>query len=364
MPSNPVISTTKLILMHASLAYLTDEIRTLDDIIHNPSSSRKPFLPNEILLMIRGWLFPSMTAQLIEKSVAALEVYEQSLCEMLCSDCLAYNVDIYGPDIWNWEQFSCACTPAGNEDPHEHRSARINGRQRQEHYYHEPIINSKATPDVTILDKHFADAGDWLESYLSNEAARMVSRIRRRGKAYLLAEPSESGTWSLTSVDIWEVVGSVLREFDCEAVTDKEHIECDTVQVIPLQRHMPSDMGRLCGKPEPVMTQEDLDWRTQAALHLAARDMGLSLEYPETAGFDATGTRRPFVNPKFTRRLCWPNAMPHSHHTGSSKDMTDTFGMLRVLTSLAGACLSLPISCATFVLTILCFYSKRPLRIF
>ncbi|KAH9486334.1 hypothetical protein JR316_0000398 [Psilocybe cubensis] len=367
MSTNPAISTTKLILMHASLAYLTDEIRTIDDIIHYPSSTGKPCLPNEILLMIRGWLFPSMTAQFMRQSVSALEAYEYSLCEMLCSDCLAYNVDIYGPDIWNWEQFSCACTPAGNEDPHGHRRARINGTYKQERHDCEQTINWKTIPDSILLDeKHFADPEDWLESYLSKEAGRMISRIGRRGRQHLLPGFSEYCRRS-PSVNIWEVVGFVLRELDCEALVGADrghfHAERDIVQVIPLKHHTSPEMDCLSIESEPSITQEDLDWRAQAALHLAGRDMGLSLKYPETAGFEATGTRRPFVNPKFTRRLCWPT-VSHSKYPGSSKDMMDALGMLRTLTSLAGACLTLPITCATLVLTILCFYSKRPLRIF
>ncbi|KAK1220061.1 hypothetical protein PQX77_017187 [Marasmius sp. AFHP31] len=82
--TNPSIATTSTQLMHASLAYLSLETRTLDAIItiaHPP-----PILPTEILL-------------LIHQSHSALHRYFRRLC----TECRSYNEYVYGDDPWVWD---------------------------------------------------------------------------------------------------------------------------------------------------------------------------------------------------------------------------------------------------------------------
>ncbi|KAJ3753949.1 hypothetical protein EV360DRAFT_52564, partial [Lentinula raphanica] len=92
--------------MHVSLACSSIEIRTVDAIINSQTACT---LPLEILLLIRAYLLIEVTNHLIIRSASALQRYERSLRYLLCPDCIAYNQDVYGNDVWGWEQFSGAC---------------------------------------------------------------------------------------------------------------------------------------------------------------------------------------------------------------------------------------------------------------
>ena len=329
--TNSAILTSRSTLMHASLAHISQELQTMDFIIRSASSAS---LPPEILIIIRSWLFPIITTQLLAQSASALLAYEKSLRNLLCPDCVAYNFDIYGPDIWQWEQFSGACACLEIVEP---------GRQgpTQSHSKHtkQPNLGSMLNP------KQFYDSFQWLEHHLSNETT--LRTIKYRG--YRRSAPPDS----VSLTNIWDIVDDVLREFNCEINHESDaynRIEGgqfrnkrDIVQIIPL-RHYGLD-------PEKI-TETDANWRAYILLRCASRDLGLLLEYPQY--FDAS---------PFTRR--WTNSsdayIPFIYH--HPKDLVSK--VFCFITSFATAFLSLPITFATLTLTILCFYSKpQSFRIF
>ncbi|KAL0066538.1 hypothetical protein AAF712_006340 [Marasmius tenuissimus] len=144
--------------MHASLAYLSTETRTLDAIIaHRPTHT--PTLPTEILLLIRSRLLLTVTTHLIHQSHSALRRYENTLRHLLCPECRSYNEYVYGDDPWKWEP----CGSCG-------------------------------------LNLKFIDRREWLENYLSRKSLRFVSR----------EGPPRSHH------PIWRLVGDVLHGFQCK----------------------------------------------------------------------------------------------------------------------------------------------------
>jgi hypothetical protein len=302
------------------------------------SASNTP-LPTEILIIIRGWLFPIITAQLLAQSATALLAYEKSLRNLLCPDCVAYNLDIYGPDIWHWEQFSGPCACREIVEP---------GRQGRA-YSH----SSKHTsPNLGMLNpKQFYDSLQWLEHHLSNETA--LRTIKYRGY-------HRSASVSMTN--IWDIVNDVLREFNCEINHESDaynRIERGQsknkhdIQIIPLQHDGPG-----LDSEKTTETETDANWRVYVLLRRASRDLGLLLEYPQY--FDAS---RSVASPS-PRRWTNPESsgtfIPSSYH--HSKDLV--YEVFCFITSFAAAFLSLPITFATLTLTILCFYSKpRSFRI-
>ena len=335
--SESAILTSRSILMHASLAHISQELQTMDFIIRSASSAS---LPPEILIIIRSWLFPIITAQLLAQSATALLDYEKSLRNLLCPDCIAYNLDIYGPDIWHWEQFSGACA-----------CLEIVEQGRQLEGYAQSHISKHTTPNLGMLNpKQFYDSLQWLEHHLSNETA--LRTIKYRGS---------SSPNSASMTNIWDVVNDVLREFNCEINHESEaynRIERgqsknkrDVVQIIPLQH------DRLDSE-KTTETETDVNWRAYILLRRASRDLGLLLEYPQY--FDASRS----VTSRSTRR--WTNSEPSDTFIPSfydhRKDLVSE--VFCFIASFAAAFLSLPITFATLTITILCFYSKpRSFRI-
>jgi len=346
MPS-PKIITSKSTLMHACLTYMSPELDAIDYIIHDPYAKSNPSLhqvtlPTEILLLIRGWLSLTITAHLIKQSMTALAVYEQSLRDLLCADCIAYNVDIYGQDIWQWEQFSGACSC--NPDPENHRPFRDADRIT----WGNPTHNSGMGRSITSLDpQQFVDAEHWLESYLYQAAT--LFEAKRRGVA--------SGARTAPPTDIWGVVHSALREFNCEVAGEFDerkrvrnrvgrgqfHFKHNLVQVVP--SHFRD------GHPS-----SDTLARSEANLRRAGMDLGLFLEHPHPLVIPIK------YSPYSMRRLRWPSASNSCYKGQDIVELFQTF--FQLLASLLTACLSLPITFATLALTILCFYSRpRSFRI-
>lgn len=325
--TDSAIQTSKSTLMHASLAHISQELQTMDFVVQNTSNAS---LPTEILIIIRSWLFPIVTAQLLAQSATALLAYEKSLRNLLCPDCVAYNLDIYGPDVWHWEQFSGACACLEIVVP-----------GRQDHRKHiKPSLGS-------LNPKQFHDSLQWLEHHLSNET--VLRTIKHRG----------SGNRQMTLTNIWDVVDNVLREFNCEINHESDHVRSvergqsksknnrDVVQIVPLQHIFDSE--KITG------TEIDANWRAYILLRRASRDLGLLLEYPQY--FD---TSRSIAYP-FTRRSRWTSSSDTSFYHQPNDLVSQVFCFM---TSFAAAFLSLPITFATLTLTILCFYSKpRSLRI-
>ena len=335
--TNSAILTSRSTLMHASLAHISQELQTMDFIVKNMSNAS---LPTEILIIIRSWLFHIITAQLLVQSATALLAYEKSLRNLLCPDCVAYNLDIYGPDVWHWEQFSGACACLESVEP-----------GRQDHGKH-------IKPNLSLLNpKQFHDSLQWLEHHLSTQTA--LRTIKHRDYHRSVSSDSVCSP-QITLTNIWDVVDNVLREFNCEINHDSDDVRAynrvergqsknkrDIVQIVPLRHLLDSEKIT------------DVNWHAHILLRRASRELGLLLEYPQY--FD---TSRSIASP-FTRRSRWTNSSDiyvsksFYHHP---KDLVPQ--VFCFITSFAAAFLSLPITFATLTLTILCFYSKpRSFRI-
>lgn len=313
--------------MHASLAFLSPEIQTMDSIIRTSpiliSTWHTPALPTEILLLIRESLFPLIMAQLVQKSTAALEAYEHSLRNLLCPDCIVYNLDIYGPNIWHWEQFHgpCACLQVESPPPNIRAS---------------PQLPSTSTPNP----KQFKDAQHWLEEHLSRDPT-----VKLLIKSHLATSPISPGAYCETT--IWDVISFVLQEYSCEFVrvepeeraskvardADRTQFRvCDVVQIIPVNKisaEIPDSeipQGRSCHA-----VQE------------------LCLDSIEPFGAHSR-------DPSSFKRLLWCPTVQGQDH------IQVIFG---VVASMVAGCLFLPITCTTVAISVFYFYSRpRSCKIF
>ena len=311
----------------------------MDSIIQNTSNT--PF-PTEILIVIRGWLFPMITAELLAQSATALLAYEKSLRNLLCADCVTYNFDIYGPDVWHWEQFSGACACLDIVEP---------GKQQ----IHAQSYGKCGKPNLdntgSLNPKQFYDSLQWLEHHLSNETAL---RTKHRGYYHSIISSDSSAVCSrqATLTNIWDVVDNVLREFNCKV----NHESGDNMRVCSRgQSKNKRDMVQIIPLQHDLDSETDANWNTYILLRRASRDLGLLMEYPQS--FDAS---RSIAYP-FTRRSRWTNSSD-TYIPSFYQDLIPQG--FRFITSFAAALLSLPITFATLTLTILCFYSKpRALRI-
>jgi hypothetical protein len=312
-------------LLHSSLAHLSPELQTFDSIIQRPlSTPNKIHLPTEILLHIRSYLLHVLTYHLMQRSASALARYESSLRDLLCSDCIAYNQFVYGPDIWQWEHFtgSCECTAMK--------------RSPSRAWTFDIPENFHVNPDP----QEFATATDWLEFYLSLES----SRLTRRRVHYK------------HSFAIWDVVEEVLRDHGCHILHEAAAgciSLCDGGANSVIIAALPS---LLEGIDEDIaMTDEDSI--AHRILYQAGRDLGLS----------KGDLRVPHPAPGLSRPLMWSrsDAMGStSPRVAMSLLQTQCLNVVQAIAALVVAWLSLPLTFATLAFTIFCFYSKpRSLRI-
>jgi len=321
-------STSKSALMHASLAFLSPEIQTMDSIIRT-SPILMPILPTEILLLVRESLFPLIMTQLVQKSTAALEAYEHSLRNLLCPDCIVYNLDIYGPNIWHWEQFHgpCACLQVESL-PSSIRSS--------------PQLPSTSTPNP----KQFKDAQHWLEEHLSRDATvKLLIKSHELHPTQSLATSTISPGAGETT--IWDVISFVLQEYGCEFVrvepeepaskfirhADRTHFRvCDVVQIVPVNKI--SAESRIAQGRSWHAVQE------------------LCLDSIEPFGAHSR-------DPSSFKRLLW---YPNSRTVQGQDHVQVIFG---VVASMVAGCLFLPITCTTIAISIFYFYSRpRSCKIF
>lgn len=105
---------SRMYLAHAVLAHLSPELIILDKIISLQScgtlrvaaSHAQTFtlvsLPPELLLIVRSHLHRSIISTLISSSAHALSSALIFRAREFCTNCLAYNVDVYGEDVLNW----------------------------------------------------------------------------------------------------------------------------------------------------------------------------------------------------------------------------------------------------------------------
>jgi hypothetical protein len=323
----PTITTSRSILMHSSLACLSPELQTFDSIV------QRPHLPVEILLHIRSYLLPAVTNHLMQRSTSALTRYESSLRDLLCSDCIAYNQFIYGPDIWQWEHFTGACNCTGIKY-NAHRSGIFNS---QEYIQVHPDY-TQVYPDP----QRFATAMEWLEFYLTLESSRL----------------KQHRSYQRHSFGIWDVVEQVLREHRCyifrnPAAGSRLYLGGDMNSVVIAA--LPSFLER--NGEEIVMG--DGDNAARQILCQARRDLGLSVDCDRASQMskEVLRSRHPIRSPSHPMS-------PTSPSVAMSLMQSQCPTVLHTTATLIVAWMSLPLTFATLALTILCFYSKpRSLRI-
>lgn len=284
---------SRSLLMHASLAYFSMELQTLDSIIQVNEVPHR--LPRELLLIIRSHLILILTHNLITQSTSALRRYESYLCRFLCPECVRYNTDIYGHDIWQWEG-PCACAAL---------------RRPQ---------SSMSIP------RRFSDRYQWLEHYLSRKSIRLARRCSSLSR-------TSSGI-------IWDLVAEAVRDFDCQIIMQRGrgllNGDCSStggtsftdVLVVPLSsaREVPGSE-----------LDQDEAWEKRVALSRIQAGLGLGCDYHD-----------PCCSPHRGR----------SCRVGTSKPGSGEVREQLLRRTISGV-VSLPLTFMTFVFTILvCFSSK------
>lgn len=318
---------SKPILLHAALANISHELTTLDYVIRSPHRN----LPTELLLIIRAHLSTVLTTQLFTESTRALSEYESNLRRLLCPDCISYNHDIYGPDVWEWQQFSgpCNCIPTARN---EQLSLHVNPQQ-------------------------FVNPLHWLEHHLSLQVASI--------------SPPQSS--------IWDVVTDVLKRYHCDILKE----DLDNFPVIQGKSLSPSvfyyrrtlDYGssRRSRIPPTIRIQtrssilhfleetgigESGDagdaFRTDVVLRQASRELGLTLELNDVFSSPRAPTTHTF---SWSSRKPLDLPLQRAPFLGLSVSSIPsyTYALLSVVLETA---VSVPMTIATIALTVICFYSR------
>ncbi|GLB35719.1 hypothetical protein LshimejAT787_0300070 [Lyophyllum shimeji] len=316
------ITTSRSIIMHTSLAYLSPEIRTFDSILHDSLvgklsvvSERLRF-PTEILLLIRHQLLSALTSQLFDRSTQALAHYESSLRKLLCQECLSYFQDVYGPDIWGWEQFTGACTC---------RVAKEKADGGQAGY--QEIIGYC---NLWSQEQPFPNCSTWLESYLSFELSR---RADFRDSFH----------------SIWDVVGVVLEDHGCRlsdnAKQPNNHRHFRPFRHIKIAVDIPTAVTIV--PAQSAALEGDVARSAPIIIRRADRDLGLSL-----ASEQGLEIRRHAGQSCPQPRLRTADLLPPL----SSKEFRIA-GIVAAFSTIAVAAASLPLTLATIALTVVCYYS-------
>ncbi|KII94002.1 hypothetical protein PLICRDRAFT_412095 [Plicaturopsis crispa FD-325 SS-3] len=238
MPSR-AISVSSPTLLQACVAYLSPELQSLDTIIRlrsqhilciEPHITRRTTfasLSPEILLIVRTYLYAELFAACRSRARFSLARYETSIRELLCPGCQAYRDEVFGTDVWGWENFTGPCMCLEGK-----RLSCFGSRKPSQ------IICNSPIPTVKL----FATRSDWLEDFLSNELRR------------LSAGPKH----------IWNAVSAVLHEFSCKAITQHANStprsphSIDTVHIVSVE------------EGEGV---SDLEWQTEVNLRKAERNL-------------------------------------------------------------------------------------------
>ncbi|KAJ7292816.1 hypothetical protein C8J57DRAFT_7477 [Mycena rebaudengoi] len=306
------VTTTRSTLMHAALAHVSPELREFDLLAFgrlrpNALSQRRSLssIPPELLLLIRSALLPLLISDLIKTSAASLRLYETSLRRLVCPQCTYYNEYVYGHDIWTWHLSGpCSCVGEG---------------------FNTPTMSAVRLPNP----KQFRDRHHWLETYLSRKS------LRFRGLPV---------TSSSSSAAIWDVVANVLRDYDCEAV----------------RRGLGRGVGMaLLSRWDRqailvvALRQKGNDSQTpRLLLRRATRDLGLCWAYSEPYQLLAAG---------FSHEFLTTLELSHSTRLQCASDRLIATLLMQILDTIAApltAILFVPLSCATLLFTVLCYYSK------
>ncbi|KAF7784182.1 hypothetical protein Agabi119p4_347 [Agaricus bisporus var. burnettii] len=328
----------KTTLLHAALATISPELATIDDIIRSPAR-----LPTELMLVIRAHLLTLLTHQNFLQSTHALTEYERDLQRLLCPDCISYNIDIYGPDVWQWQQFSgpCNCVRASHGDP----------------------------PEPSTYLPHFITPHHWLEYYLSIQAASATR-----------ASPSPSS--------IWDVVTNVLRLHHCEPLQD----DINNIPVFPpslprssfniFYHHRVANYYGSCKQSQsrpaihirPLRSSLRLlesrgigevgdagdAFRADIILRHAVQELGLAIELKDI-----------FDSPREPLTLTF-SLLSHKHDTSSGLPIHNPAhlcfstlpffsGLMQTysfLSTVFQTFISMPMAVATLALAVICFYSR------
>jgi hypothetical protein len=327
--------TTRSTLMHAVLVHLSPELNTFDAIIHHATTP----LPTEILLHIRLHLLAALITHLRSRSSSALLQYELSLRSVLCPECIAYNEDIFGLDVWQWTHFSGPCGCLSRVQNH-----------------HTPPSEPTLPWTNRITDSH-----QWLESYLSCEAIKLAGSSS-------LGSPA-------TIPPIWNLVHLVLGEYGCEALRGAPCSNTNTNTHRPPSSpiratHQPntkSVLARWDQKSQNVLivplasalrlAEEAADkedrsahhaiWRRNTILKRVERELGL-FEYPEDSAPHA---------PKVTLSL--PSTPPLRPAVPSTKPPElSRPSLLKQSFAVISACASFPHTFVTGIVIIFCYYHR------
>ncbi|KAF9451395.1 hypothetical protein P691DRAFT_807939 [Macrolepiota fuliginosa MF-IS2] len=326
----------KATLLHSALANISHEVATVDNIITTPAR-----LPTELLLIIRTHLLNTLTTHHFLESTRALAEYEAILQRLLCPDCISYNHDIYGPDIWQWQQFSGPCNC---------------------------VQKPSTSPNPPVNPQQFSSPYHWLEHHLSLQAAQFY--------------PASS---SSSPPPIWDVVTDVLHRYHCEPL--KEDLDDfqrsppspsgitifyyrravdyygylrqsqipPTIRVRPVQSSLRLLESNGIGDPGDMGDA----FRTEIILRQACRELGFSLELKDVFSSPRESASQPLS--WSLRKQDSSSEIPpqkFSLRFSSSPVFHGAFKTYSFLSAVLGAFFAIPMTIATIALTVICFYSR------
>jgi hypothetical protein len=173
-------NTSISLLLHAVVVAWSPEVQTVDFLIHTTTTGAR--LPPEILLVIRDHLVPALIADTLENTRRALGQYESFRKQILCPDCLSYNLEVFGTDIWSWDSFAGPCHCNLKRLP----------------------LSSAILPDYLVYMplRGFPDRLSWLEAYLSHKL-----------------QSSFQGKLTSTKI-IWFALDERLQQLQCQLVSE------------------------------------------------------------------------------------------------------------------------------------------------
>ncbi|KZP21466.1 hypothetical protein FIBSPDRAFT_931673 [Athelia psychrophila] len=293
---DPQLVITPSALMHASLAFMSPELLTLNTIIHLRSSSSLKVLatsgtgtasilslPPEILLAIRVHLLHLLITHLTLLSSNSLSAYETTRRAQLCEDCLAYHTEIFGGDVWSWPvRSACYClgSPKGI----------ILAFQRASYKPVESLESTRIPPEPVAQQ-------EWLEFYLSKRAKRIFA--------------ARQGPRASMRKGIWDLVSDVLHMLQCSIIRHPDNSSLFTSS-------RTSRALRCTVVPEPLgngadVTCEDVHmngrnaivlWRLQTELGLSLTDADVHSPKIQSSHVDFYGDSVPQIKKNIRNPDC------------------------------------------------------------
>ncbi|KAK7058592.1 hypothetical protein VNI00_002228 [Paramarasmius palmivorus] len=318
--------------MHISLACFSDEVQALDTIISCPHLRSQSSLPIELLLHIRLYLLVHITDHLIIRSYTALQRYESTLRQLLCAECLSYNQYVYGEDVWHWTEFTGACRCD---------EARRYLLASPADYTLSAFSNALSIPSLN--PKRFVDRQEWLEHYLSCKSLRFTTNTLSA------IHPHSQGV-------IWDLVATVLDEFRCRSIRKQARLsrrqsraeESEVVLIVPAPDG-PS-------QSESSESSYDDGWMTQVLLRRVERDLVLKHDYQPIEHSTHPSIPLAPSTPGHSSE-CLPCHSKFSR-TSSRTARAIVLDLIVTIHTTFTTILCLPVSLATLLLTLICYYCK------